>query len=749
MATILTYGNTRYGQLVWQSLNIPDNVRVFNCDDKKVWAEEIDALPLADRLPEDNLYLILGEKSLSFFGLGTLDIRTTRGKVTRGETGKYFIIADHPNTVVASAKRGVNLFTDLQADVALFLECKEALEKNTLKEEDNNFVYRLIEAEGEYDRLLEKLTRCSEVTLDLETTGLDFLRDRITLIGLSIEPGKIYLIRPSFFRDDLGETLSRLNLKGQNIKFDIKFLNRLFKRRFVFVHDTRLTAWALNENTTSKKLTDLARRTGKFFYDWKEVTEGDTWDWQNPDYSTLAPYAAKDVYATDVVIREQLKELEHPDRTATKNFLPFLTACGNLAVKMEVEGLPLDTGYQQALRGPLEFAVSTYKGLFAAACKLRVSEVNINHGPSVAKILFERLKIPAVYGTDTQEGTLREIQAHFPHPAIDALLYYRESFKVLSTYVLGKYFKMHPVTGRIHYNLDVVGTVTGRPSASQPNMLNLPRLDTLPKFSDIGYDGYWPEEYPKVIDIRRMFKAPEGYQWVGADASQIELRLLAALSSDSAMLAAFKEGRDLHLETALRIFGEEKVRYNRDVLRNVGKVVNFNTVYAGFKPLALVPFFKKAGIIAGEQEISSYVSRFKAAYPGLVRLFSAVGDLVLEKQEITGYAGNTRRFGWVHKDINFTEVNKQAVNFLPQNGANYISWLAMLEIDRWKTEEGLTFSMPVMVYDAIYCIAPEHEVTQVAYKLIDSIEKAGERVVGNIVPIKSKVKIGKTWGDVS
>ncbi len=346
---------------------------------------------------------------------------------------------------------------------------------------------------------------------------------------------------------------------------------------------------------------------------------------------------------------------------------------------------------------------------------------NINSTQQLGRLLFVDLGLPPVKKTKTGYSTSAEVleKLRGKHPIIDLILEYRQLTKLQSTYVDGLAPLAGP-DGRIHTTFQNTVTATGRLSSTDPNLQNIPVR------TDLG------------AELRRMFVAPEGSVLVDADYSQIELRLLACISGDEAMIEGFNSGEDVHTITASQVF-RVPVSEVTPQMRRSAKAVNFGIVY-GISPYSLS---QDIGVTVAQAK--DYMDRYFAHYAGV----KAYMDNIIARAKEDGYV--TTLFGrrrWVPelKSANFNTRSfgeRVALNTPIQGTAADIIKLAMIRVrDRLKSE-GLAARLVLQVHDELIVECPEEEAERVAALLREEMEG----VVQLQVPLIAETGTGRTWAD--
>ncbi len=395
-----------------------------------------------------------------------------------------------------------------------------------------------------------------------------------------------------------------------------------------------------------------------------------------------------------------------------------LPLCQVLA-EMETEGFLIDRGalaeFGDMLSGRID---QVQKTIYALAGE---DTFNINSTQQLGGILFDKLGLPPVKKTKTGYSTNADVleKLRGEHPIIDSILEYRQLTKLKSTYVDGLGKVIGP-DGRIHTSFQNTVTATGRLSSTEPNLQNIPVR------TELG------------AELRKMFAAPAGKVLVDADYSQIELRLLAHMAGDQAMIEGFQSGEDIHTITASQVFNVA-VEDVAPQMRRSAKAVNFGIVY-GISPYSL-----SQDIGVSVQEAKEYMDRYFAHYAG-VRVYM---DGVVEQARQAGYVSTLwGRRRWIPeiKSSNFNTRSfgeRVALNAPIQGTAADIIKLAMIRVrDRLKTEN-FQGKLVLQVHDELIVECPEAEAEAVC-KLV---EEEMEMAASLSVPLLAETHAGRTWAE--
>ena len=394
-----------------------------------------------------------------------------------------------------------------------------------------------------------------------------------------------------------------------------------------------------------------------------------------------------------------------------------LPLCPVLA-EMETEGFLVDrkalAQFGDMLSGRIQTA---QKNIFDLAGE----EFNINSTQQLGKILFDKLGMPPVKKTKTGYSTNAEVleKLRGKHPIIEAILDYRQLTKLKSTYADGLGKVIAP-DGRIHTCFQNTVTATGRLSSTEPNLQNIPIR------TELG------------AQLRKMFVAPAGRVLVDADYSQIELRLLACMAGDQAMIDGFNSGEDIHRITASQVFGVPQSEVTPQMRRSA-KAVNFGIVY-GISPFSLS---QDIGVTVAEAK--EYMDKYFAHYAGVRAYMDAVVEQAREQGFVSTLYGRRR---WVPelKSSNFNTRSfgeRVALNAPIQGTAADIIKVAMIRVRDRLLAEGLKGRLVLQVHDELIVECPQEEAEAVQRLVKEEMEA----VVSLPVPLVADTAAGKSWAD--
>ena len=391
-----------------------------------------------------------------------------------------------------------------------------------------------------------------------------------------------------------------------------------------------------------------------------------------------------------------------------------LPLCRVLA-EMELAGFRVDARALRAFGQALDEAIAQLEQRIYA----HAGPFNINSPKQLGEVLFERLGLPAQKKTKTGWSTNAEVleKLRFQHPIVDEVLSYRQYAKLKSTYVEGLLKVISP-DGRVRTSFQMTVTATGRLSSTEPNLQNIPTR------TELG------------SELRRMFVAGEGMVLVDADYSQIELRLLAHISGDEAMRAAFLSGEDFHTVTAAHVFGVPLGEVT-PAMRRAAKAVNFGIVYG----ISAFSLSQDLGVTVAEAK--EYMEAYFARFPGVKRYMESV----VEKARADGFVETLWHRRRALPEIKASNFNTRsfgervALNMPIQGTAADIIKLAMVRVHRRLKEEDLAARLIMQVHDELIVECPGDEAERVKALLTEEMEGAAALSV----PLTAEAHSGNSW----
>jgi len=350
-------------------------------------------------------------------------------------------------------------------------------------------------------------------------------------------------------------------------------------------------------------------------------------------------------------------------------------------------------------------------------------QFNINSPQQLGKILFGELKLPQSRRTKTGYSTEASVMEALrgTHPVIELILRYRQLSKLKSTYVDALPALINRKTGRLHTNFNQTGTTTGRLSSSEPNLQNIPiRGETGSK-------------------IRKAIIAPPGAYLLSADYSQIDLRVLAHLSGDTGLIAAFAQDEDIHATTASKIFGIPVGEVTREMRRNA-KTVNFGVVY-GMSDYGL-----ERATNLNREEASQFIALYFEKYPGVKEYLEATKEQARKLGYVQTMLGRRRFLPEINSSNRMVReaAERMAINAPVQGSSADIIKVAMINLHREMGKRNLKSKMLLQIHDELLFEVPEEEVEEMKTLVGELMPRAIELRV----PVKIDTKLGRNWGEM-
>ncbi len=578
--------------------------------------------------------------------------------------------------------------------------------------------------------ILDKLKPDTIVAFDTETTGLDYQKDK--LVGFSfcfdekeafyVPFAHFYLGVPEQISEDDAKSAMRKIFKskvvGHNIKFDLHFVTRFLEDDSLEVYaDSIILAWLINSESALSLDKLSSALLGHQMVAFKDtVKKGETF--AGVALEDACQYAAEDAFITAKLYNVFLEKLELQNAThlideARELEFPFIKTL----LKMEKEGIEVNSSFLE------EFLVEvkeTLSHLTKSIYELAGSEFNINSTKQLGVILFETLELPVGKKTKTGYSTDEKVLSGLrdKHDIIPKLLEYREVYKLFSTYIepLLK-LSREDAKSRIHTSFVQTGTATGRLSSKNPNLQNI------------------PTRTPLGAKIRQAFVAGEGKKLIGIDYSQIELRLLAHYSEDSVLVSAFKHDKDIHLQTAIALFGEEEA----PAKRSIAKTVNFGLLY-GMGPKKLSDTLKIT-----TKEAKEIIEKYFESFPTVRAYFRSIVDTSKEKGYVETLLKRRRYFDYENATPMFRAAyERESVNSVFQGSASDLIKLSMNKIHTLIEKENLNAKMLLQIHDELIFEVKAEEAEALGAKFRSVMEEIMELNI----PLKASLNIGDNWSEL-
>jgi len=597
--------------------------------------------------------------------------------------------------------------------------------------------HELVTTRAQLECWIVRLREAALFAFDLETTSLDPLRAGIVGIALAVAPregayvplGHDYPGAPAQL--DRAEVLAALKplledpqrpKLGHNAKYDVNVLSTHGVTVRGIVHDTMLASYVLNSTASRHDMDTLARRhLGYETIPYEQVAGKGAKQiaFSQVDLDTACRYAAEDADVTVRLQRVLWPRLEAEPKLR-EVYAGIEIPLVPVLARMEQRGVLVDT---DALRRQSHELARRMHALNERAHAIAGRSFSLDSPKQLQAILFEELKLPAVMKTpsgqpSTNEEALEAIADQHELPRL--ILDYRGLAKLRSTYTEKLADNVNPRTGRVHTNYNQATAATGRLSSVEPNLQNIP-IRT--------------EEGRR---IRQAFIAPPGWKVVAADYSQIELRIMAHLSGDPGLAAAFHGNQDVHRATAAEVFGLplEQVDANQ---RRAAKAINFGLMY-GMSAFGLA---RQLGV--GRGEAQDYMARYFSRYPGVRDFMERVREQAHRDGWVETVFGRRLHLDYIHSrnQAQRAGAERAAINAPMQGTAADIIKRAMIAVDAWLAERVGRAHMLMQVHDELVFEVREDAVEEIVAGVRERMAAAAQLDV----PLVVDVGVGANWDE--
>jgi DNA polymerase-1 len=587
--------------------------------------------------------------------------------------------------------------------------------------------------------LSDALLKGSVISFDTETTSTDEMTASLVGISLAVKEGQGYYIplgHNAGTQLPLEQVISAIRHPltdphipkiGHHLKYDFIMLARYGIRVTPLTFDTMVAEWVLDPGSRNLGLKNLsAARLGESMTHIEELigTGKNQRSMAQVEIGMAAPYAAADAETTlrlMPLLEAELKRIPKLRDLFDNIEVPLITVLAD----MEMAGIALDKNFFASFSVELDQRLTALeKKVFEAAGKT----FNLNSTQQLSEVLFGSLHLsPPDRGRKTSSGhfstaagVLDEMSGQ--HPVVDMILEYRELAKLKSTYVDALPTQIHPEDGRVHTSFSQTTTVTGRLSSSDPNLQNIPTR------TDLGRR------------VRRGFIADPGNVLVSLDYSQIELRIVAHMAGDEAMLNAFRAGQDIHATTAAAIYGVPLNEVTKEMRRH-SKAINFGLIY-GMSAFGLT---RSTELTLAESQ--DFVKAYFKQFPGVKNYL----DGIRKEAALNGYVetmlGRRRYFPNLKSGLNQVMKNREereAINAPIQGTAADIMKIAMIKIPPALEQAGLHAKMLLQVHDELVLECLQTDLITVVGVVSDIMEHAHQMSI----PLTTEARWGMNWDEM-
>ncbi|MFH4683959.1 DNA polymerase I [Vibrio diabolicus] len=596
--------------------------------------------------------------------------------------------------------------------------------------------YETILDKETFNAWLDKLQTAELFAFDTETDNLDYMLANLVGLSFAVDEGIAAYVPVAHDYLDAPEQLDRdwvlEQLKpiledaakakvGQNLKYNASVLARYDIELKGIKHDTMLESYIYNSVGGKHDMDSLALRFLQHSCISFEQIAGkgkNQLTFNQIELEQASPYAAEDA---DVTLRlhnrlfaniEQDESLKTVYEEIEMPLVPVLS-------RIERTGVFID---EMKLSAQSVEITARLDELEKKAYEIAEQEFNMNSPKQLQAILFEKMGLPVVKKTpsgtpSTNEEVLQELALDYPLPKL--ILEYRGLAKLKSTYTDKLPKMINPSTGRVHTSYHQAVTATGRLSSTDPNLQNIPIRNEAGR------------------RIRQAFVAPSGHKILAVDYSQIELRIMAHLSGDQALLDAFRDGKDIHAATAAEIMGVSIEDVSSEQRRRA-KAVNFGLIY-GMSAFGLA---KQLGIPRGEAQ--AYMDTYFERYPGVMQYMEDTRSTAADKGYVETIFGRRLHLPEIksRNGMRRKAAERAAINAPMQGTAADIIKKAMLLVDQWIQEEGNgRVKLLMQVHDELVFEVEESSLSEIESKVQKLMESAAELKV----PLVAEAGHGDNW----
>lgn len=585
--------------------------------------------------------------------------------------------------------------------------------------------YTIVNDDTTWQKFFSALKEQKVFAIDTETTELDPWKAKLLGLSFSWKKGEgWYIVAKDEWLDKLRPILEdpKIEKVGHNMKFDVKIL-KLNGVDMTMSFDTMLASYVLNAGTRQHSLDSLA--FAEFGYEMMPIQaligpkSKKQLSMEDVPLEKLGWYSSEDADFTWRLYEILKPRLEKESITGLFHEIEMPTAA--VLVDMELAGIKIDiellADMGKAMRANL-------KKIEQKIYSLAGGDFNINSPLQLKEVLFEKLKISThgvgrtKTGFSTAADELEKMKD--AHPIIPLIGQQRELSKLLSTYIEALPEMVNEKTGRIHTDYNQAVAATGRLSSNNPNLQNIPIR------TDLG------------AEIRKAFIADRGKRLISADYSQIELRIIASMAKDEAMMESFRKGEDIHTRTAANINGVplDKVTHQ---MRRAAKAVNFGIIYG----LGYVGLAQGKGI--SRDEAKAFIDKYFQIHKNIKQWIESTKKLAHEKGYVETLFGRRRYFPEINSSNGMlvASAERQAINAPIQGTAADLMKLAMIHVHAGLSKVSKESKLLLQVHDELVVEGPMDDVDKVSKFL----KKTMENVYTLNVPIEVEVGVGKNWGE--
>lgn len=679
-----------------------------------------------------DIIIALGSTALKgIFDTNLMSIGRERGKLLKW--GRMKVIPTyHPAYALRNPEAAKWIFGDIKTGL---IEARRTSEEQfNPKELDYNLVPPSMN-----NPYVQYLLKAPIVSLDIETTGLDMFNSELEIrtVAMSTKPeeGFCFKWEPKAI-PILNAILANKELViNHTIKFDIKWLAVRGVTFKAPIWDVHVALHLLDENYQENDLKHLVRVSFPQFGAFLDKSQEEALGMQKKGIEVpLEKWVTYNCGDTDGAFRLYLKFLPLLEAEGLSRLMKQEMKVLRVLCHMELFGIKIDKARYYQVKKAYEELVAQKQ----LEVKRVLGDINLNSAQQLRDKLYKELRFSVVKVTagkvpSVDEESLIQLKSQcktkIQKEAIDKLLEYRGCEKIYSTYIDGLVKKGHLKSdGKLHCNFKMF-TVTGRLSCTDPNLQNIKRNEDEDMNQQTG-----------KMNVKLMFVSSfKDGVLIQGDYSQAELRLLAHVANDQALIEAFRQGRDIHTEVATKVF---KVKYENvtEAQRKYTKQVNFGIVYV----IGALGLSVKIG--CSEQKAKRLIEDWFREFPDVAKWMSKMKLKVLSDGYVTNIFGRKRRFFLANEyDGKAREAQRQGVNAPIQGGAGDLTKYVMMKTHYALRNAGLQSRVIVNVHDAVMIDCPREEVEDAARILHDI---AVNPPIEFRVPLKMDIKVGPSWAEL-
>lgn len=601
----------------------------------------------------------------------------------------------------------------------------------------NDIQVTVVDDKNKLTALTDALAHAKHISLDTETTSTDAMAADLVGISLAIEEGSAYYIpvghagsAPQLDKNVVVEALRPFLIDphipkiGHNLKYDCLVLRHSGLEVAPLSFDTMIAAWVLEPDSHRLGLKKMAE--AELNIHMTEIREligsGSkqlTMDMIAVD--DVAPYAGADA---EVPLRlEKILQKRLEANNLVEVFENIEIPLIPVLMDMEYAGISVDGKFLKAFSQDLQVRINE---ITKEVYRLVGYPFNLNSPQQLSKALFETLALTPPDSSNRTKAGLFSTSADVldsmkeQHEVVSLLIEYREISKLVSTYLEALPRQINPRTGRVHTSFQQTGSVTGRLASSDPNLQNIPTR------TELGHK------------VRQGFIADPGSVLISVDYSQIELRIVAHMAQDQAMLDAFRAGQDIHSATAAAIYDVVIEKVSKEQRRHA-KAINFGLIY-GMSAFGLT---RTTELTLAEAE--NFVKAYFDEFPGVKRFLDNLRRVAAEKGYVETMLGRRRYFPQLKQAATpqvKARAEREAINAPIQGTAADIMKVAMIRLMPALRKAGLEAKVLLQVHDELLLECPEKELDQTVAVTRSIMEGAFKLDI----PLETDASYGKNWG---